>query len=206
MNYDTEKYKIWKLPNPLLLHWVLNPGLAFNEIILGQRIPAVTLIDKTSSAPLMERQYIPCPACGEIHNAKLWAEGNAFGHWLGFICPSCKSKIPCLWNLTSLALLVVLSPLWFPLKLMFEKKYIEFEVSRSAKQRLNIQNPSGKLIWLKVGLFFGLFIFVFFLYRSHAYSGIPLEKMVKVGAVCLLGGAFFSGFMWFFLGRRKSKI
>ena len=110
----------------------------------------------------MERQYIPCPACGEIHNAKLWAEGNAFGHWLGFICPSCKSKIPCLWNLTSLALLVVLSPLWFPLKLMFEKKYIEFEVSRSAKQRLNIQNPSGKLIWLKVGLFLVCLFLYFF--------------------------------------------
>ena len=29
--------------------------------------------------------------------------------------------------------------------------------------------------------------------------------MVKVGAVCLLGGAFFSGFMWFFWVEEKAK-
>ena len=61
MDFDKNKYKVWKLPHPMLIHWILNPGLAFNELILGQRIPKITLIDKTSDAPLMERQYVPCP-------------------------------------------------------------------------------------------------------------------------------------------------
>ena len=39
MDFDTNKYKVWKLPHPMLIHWVLNPGLAFNELILGQRVP-----------------------------------------------------------------------------------------------------------------------------------------------------------------------
>ncbi len=50
MEFDKEKYKVWKLPHPMLLHWIINPGLAFNELILGQRIPKITLIDKTSDA------------------------------------------------------------------------------------------------------------------------------------------------------------
>jgi hypothetical protein len=206
VSYDTEKYKVWKLPNLLLLHWVLNPGIAFNEIILGQRIPAVTLIDKTSNAPLMDRQYIPCPACGEIHSAKLWAKGNAFGHWLGYICPSCKGKIPCLWNVTSLALLVVLAPVWFPLKLIFEKKYLDFEISRFAKQKSDIETPPSKFLWLKMGVLFSFFMFVFFLFQSHADSGMSLEEIVMIGAICLFGGALFSGFMWIFLGRKKQNI
>lgn len=66
MAYDENKYSVQKLPNPLLLHWILNPGLAINEVILGQRIPQVTLIDKTSNASLIERTYVPCPSCGAI--------------------------------------------------------------------------------------------------------------------------------------------
>ena len=83
MDIDHNKYKVWKLPNLLLVHWILNPGLAFNELILGQRMPKVTLIDKTSDVPLMEKQYIPCPHCGAIHNGLIWSKKNAFGNWFG---------------------------------------------------------------------------------------------------------------------------
>ena len=79
MNFDKDKYKVWQLPHPMVLHWILNPGLTFNELILGQRLPKVMLIDKKGDAPLMERQYVPCSEC--------------------------NGRIPGLWNLTSLVLL-----------------------------------------------------------------------------------------------------
>lgn len=75
MKEDT-KFKIWKLPHPMLLHWVLNPGLCINEVLLGQRVPKVTLIDKTSDAPLVERSYVECPHCQTLHNGQLWGGGK----------------------------------------------------------------------------------------------------------------------------------
>jgi hypothetical protein len=127
MNYDTKKYKVLKLPNLLLLYWILNPGLAFNEIILGQRLPKVT---KTSNALLMERQYVPCPTCGKINDARLWSTRNTFGHWFGIICPKCENKILCLWNITSLAVLTITFPIWFFVKKYYEKKWLKKEKSR----------------------------------------------------------------------------
>lgn len=111
MDFDKTKYKVWKLPHPLLLHWVLNPGLAFNEVILGQRIPKITLIDKTSDAPLIERQYVPCHHCGTIHNGLIWAKKGAFKNWFGLLCPECEKIIPCIWNITSLVLLALTFPI-----------------------------------------------------------------------------------------------
>jgi hypothetical protein len=46
MKIDETKYKIWTWKNPLMLHWIINPGLAINELILGQRIPKITLVEK----------------------------------------------------------------------------------------------------------------------------------------------------------------
>ena len=92
-----------------------------------------------------------------------------------------------------------------PSKCFFEKKYIDFEVSRYAKQSLAIETAPSKFIWLKMGISFGFFMSVFFLFQSHAYDNLSYEKIVKLGTVSLLSGAFFGGTMWFFLGRRKRK-
>src|SRR5690606_14129659 len=154
---------------------------------------------------LLERQYIPCPECGEIHNAKLWTRGNAFGHWLGYICPSCKGTIPCLWNFTSLLLLVVLLPIWLPLRLIFEKKYIDFEVARLTKHKFNIEATPGKFLWLKMGIFFGFFMFLFLLFMQQMSDGFSGEKMAIVSVICVAGGALFGGAMWLFMGRKKNK-
>ena len=116
MNFDKDKYKVWQLPHPMVLHWVLNPGLAFNELILGQRLPKVMLVDKTSDAPLMERQYVPCPECNVLTDARVWGGSRSKGHWFGYVCPGCNGRIPCLWNLTSLVLLALTFPLGFGLR------------------------------------------------------------------------------------------
>lgn len=111
--YDRSKFKVWALPHPLILHWVLNPGLAFNELVLGQRLPRVTLIDRTSDEPLRDRTYVPCPHCSSLHNSRVArAAWGSFGNWFGFVCPNCKKDIPVLWNVFSLLILAVTSPFW----------------------------------------------------------------------------------------------
>ena len=59
-----------------------------------------------------------------------------------------------------------------PSKFFCEKKYIDFEVSRYAKQSLAIETAPSKFIWLKMGISFGFFMFVFVLFQSHAYDNL----------------------------------
>ncbi|MCY3741813.1 MAG: hypothetical protein OXH00_12400 [Candidatus Poribacteria bacterium] len=134
MRYDKNRFKIQALPHPLNLLWVLFPAFMFNELIFGQRVPKVTLIDKESDKPLEERTYIPCPHCETLNDRRLWAtKGNAFGHWFGLVCPSCHQIIPCLWNIFSLAILAITFPLWyFPVR-FFRHRWIEKEKERLAK-------------------------------------------------------------------------
>ncbi|MBU2185145.1 MAG: hypothetical protein KKE08_19135, partial [Gammaproteobacteria bacterium] len=159
MEFDKEKYKVWKLPHPMLLHWIINPGLAFNELILGQRIPKVTLIDKTSNAPLMERQYVPCPECGALNDGRLWSKDNSFGHWFGYICPECYGRIPCLWNITSLIVLALTFPIWIWLKIFGEAKWLEKEKGRFAKVVSSELPEAKKTNWLKMGITYGILMF-----------------------------------------------
>ena len=99
MQYDKNRFKVWSLSHPFVLFWVLFPGAMFLELMFGQRLSKVTLIDKKSDKPWMERCYVPCPHCETLHDSRLWAKGNAFGHWFGLVCPSCHEIIPCLWSI-----------------------------------------------------------------------------------------------------------
>jgi ABC-type dipeptide/oligopeptide/nickel transport system permease component len=52
-----------------------------------------------------------------FHASRIWSGKNAFGNWLGWVCPSCRAEIPCLWNLTSRVLLLLTAPIWWlPIK------------------------------------------------------------------------------------------
>ncbi|PUA29318.1 MAG: hypothetical protein B0W54_01575 [Cellvibrio sp. 79] len=203
MEFDKEKYKVYKLPHPMLLHWIINPGLAFNELILGQRIPKVTLIDKTIDAPLMERQRIPCPECKAIHDARLWSKGNTFGHWFGLVCPECHGKIPCLWNITSLIVLALTFPLWIWLKIFGEAKWYERE-----KRRFSAVSTSGlpeakKISWLKMGLSYGVIMFCI-MALPQIFQGqlTPVGIAIQAGA-WLCGGLAFGLIMKLFLNSKK---
>jgi hypothetical protein len=133
MQYDKNRFEIWELPHPLILFWVLFPALIFNELILGQRQPKVSLIDKKSDKPWAERCYIPCPHCETLNDARLWAKWNGFGNWFGFVCPSCHQVIPCLWNIFSLAVLAITLPLWYFPARFFRRRWLEIEKKRLAK-------------------------------------------------------------------------
>ena len=59
MNYDKTKYKVWTWKNPMMLHWIINPGVAIIELE-GQRIPKVMLIERNSPKSVNEKSWIPC--------------------------------------------------------------------------------------------------------------------------------------------------
>ena len=66
MNYDKKKYIIWDWKNPVISHWIINPGLVVNELLLGQTVPKVMLIERKGNKPFYQRSFIPCPHCGEL--------------------------------------------------------------------------------------------------------------------------------------------
>lgn len=113
MEYDKQKYKMWNYTHPLMLHWVLNPGLVVNELILGQRFPKRILVEKNSPFTLPEKTVIPCPHCGTLHPNLKWSHVNktAHGNWFGLYCDQCGQIIPCLLNVTSFIVLAVTFPL-----------------------------------------------------------------------------------------------
>ena len=181
--YDRKKYTVWALPHPLLLHWIINPGLAFNELILGQRMPKVTLIDKTLDKPLMERSFIPGPSCGEI--------------------------IPCLWNLTSLLILAATSPIWFfPVK-YWKANWIEFEKSRYQ----NIEKeytPHEKTSWVKMGFLYGGLMWLILglapqVYKFIVWKSFDWDFLLFTAALWTIAGFFFAVVMYIWLGLRPKR-
>ena len=154
MQYDKNRFKIWAMPHPLVLHWILNPGVVFNELILGQRVPKVTLIDTESDKPMLERSYIPCPHCETLNDARLWARRKAFGHWFGYVCPNCHQIIPCLWNIFSLAILVITCPLWYFPARIFRRRWLEKEKDRLTNFHERPLIQAKTIRWLFIGTFY----------------------------------------------------
>jgi uncharacterized protein (TIGR02996 family) len=83
----------WDVKNPLILHWVLNPGLAVNELLLGQRIPKVMLFCRQCMATLVR-----CVACRRLLTQQQIGQ-KPIGHWVRLPCPECGADIPLLRNL-----------------------------------------------------------------------------------------------------------
>ena len=130
MQYDKNRFKVQALPHPFVLFWVLFPGTMFYELISGLRRPKVVLVDKESDKPPLECSYIPCPHCETLNDRRLWGKG--FGHWFGFVCPSCHQIIPCLWNIFSLVILAITFPLWYFPAQFFRQRWLEKEKKRLA--------------------------------------------------------------------------
>lgn len=203
MEFDKERYQIWKLPHPMLLHWIINPGLAFNELILGQRVPKVTLVDKTSDAPLMERQIVPCPECGALNDARLWSKSNAFGHWFGLMCPQCHGRIPCLWNITSLIVLGLTFPIGIWFKIFFEDRWLEKEKSRFSAVIASELPEAKKVQWLKMGILYGVVMFCILVLPKMFQSQLSPSAIAIQAAIWLGGGLIFGLLMKLFLSSRK---
>jgi len=203
LEFDKNKYTVQKLPNPLLLHWILNPGLAFNECILGQRIPKITLIDKTKDVPLLERTYVPCPSCKALNDGRLWGK-VPLGNWFGLVCPACGEKIPCLRNLTSLLVIGITFPIWIWIKIFFERRLLERQ--KRLLSQVNISSlPTAKTVnWARMGLLFGGTMFLFTL-AQEPRAHLTTQRLLFVAGIWILGGFGFGFSMKFMLSRMNRR-
>lgn len=204
MKYDTSKYKIKTWKNFTLLHWIINPGLAINELVLGQRVPRVMLIDKTSDKPLMERTYVPCPHCGTRHDGRTWSSknGTAYKNWFGYYCPECGGIIPCLHNATAYLLMIITFPVWGWFKSSWKAKWLEKQPARYENITFG-QVRHSDIAWWKIGLRFGGFMYVFMtlfflILEPSEFSYVALISI----PLWLCGGLAFGYIMKFWMGRR----
>ena len=199
MKVDKERYKVYTWENWMLLHWILNPGLVFNELILGQRIPKISLIDKTINKPLNERSLVPCPHCETLHDGRTWSSinGTAFKNWFGLYCKNCGNIIPCLINVFSFILLVVTFPIWGWFRKYLKAKWLAKQPKRFENIKLNyIVNPINTKILLKFGLGWAAFMFLIMSIGYPYLLGQEItKKMILFGIIiwpiCGLLAAYF---------------
>lgn len=160
MHYDTNKYTVWTWKHPVMLHWIINPGLVINELLLGQRVPKVMLIEKGSEKPLVERSFIPCPHCHTLHPNLKWSLQNkaAFGNWFGLYCNACGGIIPCMRNAASAVVLAVTAPLWIWFAKALKRKWLAREQQKFAGP-LKLTTPEYN--WVAEGISWGFFMFIF---------------------------------------------
>ncbi len=144
-------------------HMVINPGIAINEIFLGQRSPQQMYVCKSCTVPLVDRTYVPCPSCKVFHESRIWSHNNAFGNWLGLICPCCGSQIPCLWNLTSLVILALTAPLWYLPYKRYKSLFLANQYKRICmRQTEHFKKPPEPINYTKMGLWWGLSMEIIF--------------------------------------------
>jgi len=163
MQIDKERFKVYTWKHWIMLHWIINPGLAINELVFGQRVPKVSLVDKTLDKPRSERSFTPCPHCETLHDSRTWStqNGTAFKNWFGLYCPTCGNIIPCLTNVLSFVILV----LSYPLRIWFIGRAKEKWLARQPQRFQNIDvekvpDPFNKENWLWTGLGWGAVMFV----------------------------------------------
>ena len=209
MEYDKSKFKIRNWKSAEMLHWIINPGLVFNEIILGQRLPKVMLIEKKSSKTFQEKTKIPCPHCGTLHSGLKWStKNNAFKNWFGLYCDNCGKTIPCLTNLTTFLLLGLTFPVWIWFKDKWKMTWLKKQPERYQNMDLeNVQNPFEEYGWIKLGLFWGLFMYIFMvlLFPLIDGEGLSTWKVVLGIPIWTIGGIGFGYTMKLINGKNIKK-
>jgi hypothetical protein len=206
-----------------LMYWhlILNPGLAFNELLLGQRTPAQMYVCKSCPTPLADRSYVYCANCDVFHNGRTWSYKQAFGNWLGYVCPSCGALIPCLWNLTSRLLLAMTAPIWWlPIK-RYRARWIHRQYKRITAAKpayLDKDSKSVKPIpYGKMGLLWALIMNACFAVvavitaaTTHAFGlgelvGVFLASMLAGLIIWLPAGWLFAGWMKLMLDKKGNQ-
>jgi hypothetical protein len=206
--FDKAQYRLLALPHPMILHWILNPGVVVSEIILGQRIPRIMVVDKISDKTFLERCFVPCPHCGTLHLGTVWAKGNSFGHWFGYVCPTCEKTIPCLWNIFSFAVLTLLLPIWILPVLLWKQHWLAFELRRTRRRRDLVPFKPMEVAWIRIGIFYWggamwfLMSLVPQLWALFNRRRLDLLKMGVQLAIWLAMGLLFGLIVRYFMNRR----
>ncbi len=163
MNFDKSKYKVYTWKNWIMLFWILNPVGFINELILGQRVPKVSLEDKTVDKPRIERTFIPCPHCETLHDGRIWSNENGTGYqnWFGLYCTNCGNTIPCLTNIASFIILALTFPIWGWFRKRLKAKWLEKQPNRYENIDIDqTKNPFSKKDWIASGLIWGALMFL----------------------------------------------
>jgi hypothetical protein len=204
---DITQYKKWTWKNALMLHWIINPGLAFNELILGQRMPKIILIEKKSNKTLAEKSFVQCPHCGTVHSGLKWTPQNktAFGNWFGLYCDHCEKIIPCLRNITSFILLGVTFPIWYWFKNTWKEKWLMKQKEKFSKP-LKLAPP--EFVWWSKGIQMGFLFFVMIMIFKFLILQEPFTWKKPIGNLvgALIAGLIWGALMKEALFKRKSSI
>ena len=210
MEFNKEKYKVYTWKNWIMLHWILNPGLAIYELILGNRTPRVSLEDKTIDKPRIERILVPCPHCETLHDGRTWSKknGTAFKNWFGLYCNNCGNIIPCLINIFSLIILVMTFPIWGWFKNSMKNKWLERQPKRYENIDIkHISNPFNKKSWVKTGLVWGAFMFLTMSIGLPYFEGqeITLKTILLELVIWTIGGLGYDYTIKLYVNKTISK-
>ena len=210
MEFNNEKYKIYTWKNWKVLYWILNPGLAVNELILGQRIPKISLEDKTSEKPRLKRVLVSCPHFTKLHAGRTWPtqNGTAFKNWFGLYCSNCENIIPCLRNGFSFIILAITFPVWGWFRKSLRANWLEKQPERYRNIEIKIRlNPFDKINWKKTGLSWGGFMFIIMSFVFPYFSGQEITlKSISLGAVIwTIAGLLFGYTMKIFMNKAINK-
>ncbi|MFA8433392.1 MAG: hypothetical protein ACEPOZ_02645 [Marinifilaceae bacterium] len=210
MEYDKKKYKVYTWRHWMVLHWIVNPGLAFNELVLGQRVPKISLVDKTSDKPRMEKTYVPCPHCSKLHDGRTWSpqNGTGFNNWFGLYCPNCGGTIPCITNGLSFVLKCLTFPVWGWFRKSLKKRWLEKQPQRYEGIDLNIvPNPFDKKSWKATGLTWGVFMFLVMTFIFPFFEGeeITLDSVLIAIPFWTIAGFGFGYAMKIYTSRTAGK-
>lgn len=173
-------YKVWSWKSIHMLHWIINPGLAINELFLGQRVPKIMLIQKDSTKTLPEKSFVPCPHCGTIHPSLEWSSQNktALANWFGLYCNHCGKVIPCLRNLTSLIIIFITFPIWIWFKKTWKKKWLMVQREKFSKP-LKLSSPEYN-VWLR-GLDIGIGYYLLTMFTNFIIFQDPFTWKKPIG-------------------------
>lgn len=192
MKYDTTQYRVWTWKHPFLLHWMINPGVVINELVLGMRVPQVLLIERHSNRPRAERNFVPCPHCDTLHCGLKWTpqNGTAFRNWFGLYCDHCGGIIPCLPNLTSLLVLALTCPFWLPFRRRWKQRWLAVQRKKFSRP-LNLTAP--RFPWWKAGLEYGLYMWAMMdlLFPFVDGTGHSTKRILAGLLVWICGGLLF---------------
>lgn len=207
--FDRGKWNVWHKNHPLIWHWRLNPGIAFNEVILGQRMPEVSIVDKQSGEAECDSTYIPCPHCNELNSSRLYAQGNVFKNWFGLYCGHCKEQIPTVTNIFSYVLLAITFPIWIWVNICYKETLISQSINRTQSLRAKLDAgtlPTAKDIsFIKVGVEFGVYFFVGMALFSLFVLKATFYSLLVLFVCSILAGILFGVFMKLVMGTMTNK-
>jgi hypothetical protein len=94
----------WGRSHPVMIHWRLNPGLAINEVLLGQRVGPTWFCSTCKPETLpnvpmpMKKSFLRCGECRVFISSKEWIGPKAFENYDGLICPQCGGQVEVVRN------------------------------------------------------------------------------------------------------------